>query len=197
MVFLERKQAQSPGTWNAGTGGRCTRPPQRLGATPGFPGAPGPPRCGAPPTRGSCPGRVAIARRRAARRGRSSGAGSAPRCGRASTRRGRLRRGAAAAARRAFQLEAAAPPAPEPQPEPSPGETAVKRVTRPDEAPARPRRPHLPASRRRRPCHGEHLAPVPLSPLTNGARFSRHRVRNRGTRRYDDLNPRHLLGTRQ
>lgn len=59
-----------------------------------------PPRSGAPPTRDSCPGRVAIARTPAALRGRSSGAGSARRCGRASTRRGRLRRGAAAASRR-------------------------------------------------------------------------------------------------
>lgn len=90
--------------------GRPDDPPRRLGASPGIPGAPGPRRSGAPPIRGSCPGRVAIARMPVAPRGRSSGAGNAQRCGRASTRRDRLRRGAAAAVRGAPKAEAAVPP---------------------------------------------------------------------------------------
>lgn len=92
--------------------------PGRQSATPGLPSAPGPRRSGALPTHGSCPGRAATARRPAAHRGRSSGAESVQHCGRASTPRGRPRRGAAAAAKGAPKPEAAALPAPEPRPPP-------------------------------------------------------------------------------
>lgn len=61
-------------------------------------GIAGPRRSDALPIRGSWPDRAATACKPAARRGRSSGAESARRCGRASTRRGRSRRAAAAGA---------------------------------------------------------------------------------------------------
>lgn len=77
-------------------------------------GTAGPRRSGALPTHDSCPGRAATARRPAAHRGRSSGAESVRHCGRASTPRGRPRRGAAASShcRQPYQRDCRTPPQP-------------------------------------------------------------------------------------